>query len=314
MEQIINKEKIIKKENIQNLDINLSTSPNYYRENIRINDNKNIFCGNCGKLGHTYRKCRLPITSCGVILFKINKKFKPIIDLNNKCINLSEKYFFLLIKRKDTLGYVEFLRGKYDENNKEYLIKIFNTMTKTEIIRIKNLEFKLLWNELWCFKNNNLYQQEYDNSLIKFNNLKNKKYFNLDNIIEMAATPYIDKEWGFPKGRRNIKETDYNCAVREFEEETGFQKKEYNILKNIKPVEEIFYGSNNIKYKHIYYIGQELENKKLEIDPNNKYQATEIGGISWFNFNDSLNQIRPYNIEKKKVLKKVFKLLLNNNC
>ena len=167
MEQIINKEKIIKKENIQNLDINLSTSPNYYRENIRINDNKNIFCGNCGKLGHTYRKCRLPITSCGVILFKINKKFKPIIDLNNKCINLSEKYFFLLIKRKDTLGYVEFLRGKYDENNKEYLIKIFNTMTKTEIIRIKNLEFKLLWNELWCFKNNNLYQQEYDNSLIK---------------------------------------------------------------------------------------------------------------------------------------------------
>ncbi len=46
----------------------------------------------------------------------------------------------------------------------------------------------------------------------------------------------------------------------------------------------------------------------------NKFQATEIGGIDWFNLNDSLDKIRPYNMEKKDVLRKVHKLLLTNNC
>ena len=59
---------------------------------------------------------------------------------------------------------------------------------------------------------------------------------------------------GISKGRRNLKESDYDCAIREFQEETGIKEGEYYILKNIKPVEEIFYGSNNIRYKHIYYI------------------------------------------------------------
>ena len=49
--------------------LDLSTSPNFYRENkIKnnvINNNnrrdRNIFCGNCGNLGHTYRRCKFPI-------------------------------------------------------------------------------------------------------------------------------------------------------------------------------------------------------------------------------------------------------------
>ena len=125
-------------------------------------------------------------------------------------------------------------------------------MTKGEIERIKTLEFQKLWNELWSHRNYKQYQTEFENSKTKFLNLKNNLYLNFDSIIEKANTKFEEKEWGFPKGRRNIKETDYNCATREFEEETGFEKHEYMVLKNIKPVEEIFYGSNDIRYKHIY--------------------------------------------------------------
>ena len=32
-----------------------------------------IFCNNCGKYGHTYKKWFDPITSYGIICFKINK-------------------------------------------------------------------------------------------------------------------------------------------------------------------------------------------------------------------------------------------------
>ena len=31
-----------------------------------------------------------------------------------------------------------------------------------------------------------------------------------------------EKEWGFPKGRRNFQEKDIVCGIREFEEETGY--------------------------------------------------------------------------------------------
>ena len=296
------------------LETDLSTSPNIYRENIKIRDTRNIYCGNCGKPGHTYRRCKFPITSCGVILYKNNKFFEEQRNEHGDIVNNHERYYFLLIKRKDTLGYVEFLRGKYEETNEEYLIKIFQTMTKDEIVRVKTLEFSQLWNELWSHRNYKQYQTEFENSKLKFLNLKNGVYLRLDTIIEKADTQYTDKEWGFPKGRRNIKETDYNCAMREFEEETGFKGEEYTILKNIKPVEEIFYGSNDIRYKHIYYIAECLSERKIKIDPENKFQATEIGGIEWFKLDEAIDRIRPYNREKKDVLRKVHKLLITNNC
>jgi hypothetical protein len=48
---------------------------------------QNTFCGNCGNLGHTYKRCNLPITSCGVILFKNNENslftIKPIMSIEN---------------------------------------------------------------------------------------------------------------------------------------------------------------------------------------------------------------------------------------
>ena len=44
-------------------------------------------------------------------------------------------------------------------------------------------------------------------------------------------------EWGFPKGRRNYKEKDLIVRIREFEEETGYQKEQlifYKIFFHLK--------------------------------------------------------------------------------
>ena len=38
---------------------------------------------------------------------------------------------------------------------------------------------------------------------------------------------------GFPKGRRNLGESDQDCAIREFEEESGFKSKDYVILNDV---------------------------------------------------------------------------------
>ena len=41
----------------------------------RNNDReKDIICGNCGREGHSYRRCTAPITSLGGIIYKKNAK------------------------------------------------------------------------------------------------------------------------------------------------------------------------------------------------------------------------------------------------
>ena len=56
------------------------------------------YCNNCGKLGHYYHHCKMPITSIGVIVFRYNPE---------------GKIEYLMIRRKDTFGYIDFMLGKY---------------------------------------------------------------------------------------------------------------------------------------------------------------------------------------------------------
>jgi 8-oxo-dGTP pyrophosphatase MutT (NUDIX family) len=268
---------------------------------------QNTFCGNCGNLGHTYKGCKLPITSCGVILFKNNENY------NEEC-KLDNRYKFLLIQRKDTLGFIEFLRGKYIDTDYKYIQRLLEMMTVCEIDKLMKHTFDELWNILWFNRNMNHYKNEYEESKKKFNRINERKENSLKELIKISNITYIEKDWGFPKGRRNLRETDYDCALREFDEETGYKRDEYNVLKNIAPIEEVFYGSNGIKYKHTYYIGQSNKDIELKIDPKNFHQCTEISKIGWFTLLESLQKIRHYNEEKKTVLKKVNKLLKNNNC
>ena len=91
-----------------------------------------LICRNCGKPNHHIKDCYEPKTSFGIILYKfINRKLK-----------------ILLIKRRNTLGFVQFVRGQYNIHKIDYLQKLFNVMTNEEIELIKNRSFRFLWNYL----------------------------------------------------------------------------------------------------------------------------------------------------------------------
>jgi 8-oxo-dGTP pyrophosphatase MutT (NUDIX family) len=295
---------------------------------------KLAYCINCGKEGHNSKKCLCPIISLGIICIKINledfdlnsiitysKKIQNnylfSIDEINKLkklkkklevFNLNENIEYLLIRRKNSLNYVEFIRGKYDVNNIDYLIKSFNFITVNEREFIRNNEFNILWKNLWGINDNN---SEYKESCEKFNLLKNgiiiKKNeinieINLNKLTNNNIYNFVEPEWGFPKGRRNLKEKNIECAKREFEEETNINSNEINII-NMTPLEETYLASNNLKYRHIYYISQIKDKRKiLEININNISQKIEIGDIKWFKLNEALLHIRDYNIEKKNIL------------
>lgn len=250
-----------------------------------------LYCGNCGKRGHVYRKCTAPITSLGVIVYRI----------------IDSKKEYLMIQRRDSLGFVEFMRGKYTLKNIDYILSLFKIMTKDERERLLSFDFDTLWNKLWMNKNIRQYHNEYENSKRKFTKLKDgliyhNKTYTLHSIHIETPVLYETPEWGFPKGRRNLKETDIECAQREFREETGLEDTDYEIVGDFGRVEETFTGTNNIRYRHIYFLGKWNSTKTLRIDKNNFSQVSEIGNIQWYDYETAYKKIRDYNKEKRQVL------------
>ena len=98
--------------------------------------------------------------------------------------------------------------------------------------------------------------------------------------------------------------------MREFEEESGYKPEQYRVIKDIEPIIELFSGTNSIRYKHIYYVAESLNNVSLEVDKDNFNQVSEISKISWFNFENAFKAIRDYNTEKREVLKMVNDILI----
>ena len=441
----------------------------------------NLYCNNCGKNGHLFHQCKSPIISYGLIVFR-----EPPSKQNAR--------EYLLIRRRDTLGFVDFMRGKYSIYNKEYILNMIKQMTNDEKHRLIHNSFSQLWEDLWGCSNQSKieksqrntftlgsiperdlseaesvgigrfsgeatsvsasrtqeelrsendkgavinpfetptlqktdlrhssllrpssfrpqaelfrpssfrpsllrpqaellrpqadkgglinpfetptlqkqdlhhsslirpqadkgalinpfetptlqktdlhhssllrpqaelqllsktnrptdpYKAEEQNSRNKFESLKSGIYtkmdsYNLEELIQMTEPIWIEPEWGFPKGRRNYQERDYDCAVREFCEETGYSPNKLIPLKNIQPFEEIFTGSNYKSYKHKYYVTYMQYEDTLS---SRFVQECEVSESAWMSVDKCDVAVRSYNIEKKRVLMSVDKMLSDN--
>ena len=93
---------------------------------------------------------------------------------------------------------------------------------------------------------------------------------------------------------------DFICALREYEEETGYDKRDLLMIKNILPYEEIFTGSNYKSYKHKYFIAK--SNHSTQKHP---FQESEVSDLKWFTFEEAIQKIRPYNIERINIIRLV---------
>ena len=257
--------------------------------------NTSLFCNNCGKNNHFFNQCKLPITSCGIIIFMYK----------NDCIK------YLMIRRKDTFGYIDFIRGKYSPYNIEQIKLCVDQMSSLEKEKILIEPFDKLWKELW--NNENQYRSEEFSSSKKFELIRNGimlssgERVNLHRIIGMSETTFTEPEWEFPKGRRNFQEKDFDCAIREFEEETGIKQNEINVIENLVQMEEMYIGSNKKSYKHKYFIAS-IKNPEKSISIEN-FQKSEVSEMQWKTLDDCLQSIRPYNLEKKQLILKINKML-----
>jgi len=261
--------------------------------------NRNNNCNNCGKSGHVFHQCKIPITSIGLISFRYNE---------------SGELEYLLIRRKETLGYIDFMRGKYPIYNKCYIQNMINQMTVEEKHRLLTFDFSRLWADLWGNSHiNNKYKTEEMISREQFDTLRmgvlnNNDFYTLKSIIDESnsVTAWEEPEWGFPKGRRNNQEKDFDCAVREFCEETGYPNAHLKHVQNVMPFEETFAGSNYVSYKHKYFLAYMECKDTLNMD---NYQRSEVSKMEWANLDKCMKMIRPYNLEKIRVITNVDKCL-----
>jgi len=300
------------------------------------NKKKDIICINCGKIGHIYKRCHLPITSYGIICIQLNGiDIGTLLSFSNKIENgsfdinditflkdilknVNKKYLrknmkYLMIKRRISFSVIEFIRGKYKLCDIDYILNTMRLMTNSEKDNLINHDFDYNWSKLWNINYKNKaknYSGEYDESKARFNKIKSgyevniyndKSIMKLEELINVSGRRYKNTEWGFPKGKKELTEIDIDCAKREFEEETDFKNEDYIVLK-MNPINELFMGSNKVKYKNKYYIAQSLTNKIPEVNKNNDKQIMEIGDIGWFTLNECLNNIRDYSIEKMDVI------------
>jgi ADP-ribose pyrophosphatase YjhB (NUDIX family) len=279
-----------------------------------------------------YVKPDEPIVSYGIICFHIDSMDRYITNKDietyfyNKFIDIEEynymnldnisqipeyydKIKILLIRRKHSLNYIEFIRGKYEISellNKKLDHNIFELMSYDELIKIKTVPFDTLWDDLWKeTAKHKAYQKEYKYSKKKFTELQSNDFFGL---IDSTTVKYMDPEWGFPKGRRNSNETNLVCALREFSEETHIDINQLHILERLNCLEEDFVGTNMKNYRHVYYMAH--SDNMIEVS-NENVQLNEVGDIGWFTIPEALEKIRPYYEEKKKIIHMIYFFIIN---
>jgi 8-oxo-dGTP pyrophosphatase MutT (NUDIX family) len=262
------------------------------------------YCNNCGNFGHIYRECRHPILSYGIISYHVDVENVPRI---------------VMIERKDSLSFIEFIRGKYkNATNITYIELLISRMTEDEKIKLLRNSFDELWSNLWIHIDdvNQRIKKEFQRSKEIFEKLKkgvmkDNKFHSLETIIQSSPKKYTMNEWEIPKGRRSGHENNRDCAIREFNEETNITPDKYKMITNMIPLIEEYRGINNIRYKHIYYVGKIEERMELNIDLKNKEQYTEIKDISWLTERECYEKIRGYDENKKKVIHSFFELYDN---
>lgn len=247
-----------------------------------------IFCNNCGQRGHTFRECREPILSCGILLVRnLTSPSRP------SCLPISPNNLeILMVRRKDSMSYTDFVRGKFEPENTVYVHTLLQHMTQGEINRLRTEPFESLWSRLW----NNSDRHDHEMKLAK------ERFDAVKPDIDSVTPLYVEPEWGFPKGRRLKCESDQGCAEREFFEETNILRSAYTVVSGIQ-LEETFHGTNKILYRHKYFLAVLTDPGNIDIHQRfTAMQKREISAIGWKTLADCADLSRPHYTQRHQLL------------
>lgn len=223
----------------------------------------------------------------------------------------NHKVEILMIKKRYTYAFFEFVFGRYNKSDESKIRNIFDRMTFQEKRDILKMNFDILWKRLlinipnppdgiqkhkqrkvrinngWThyMKNNGFDQTDssdwncYNRKKNKFNKLIADHGKQLYKLINNTQTK--EPLWEIPKGRPIHGELPLNTAIREFTEETGVTSDKYYMCQDIKP---IFYSyhKNRCDYRIGYYVVIAKKNNWTpRINFTSYEQSIEVDNIKW---------------------------------
>lgn len=254
-----------------------------------------------------------------------SKRFKESYGIACCRFNIkTKKPEVLMIKKKYTYAFFDFVFCKYKKRDEYRLYKLFEQMSLQEKSDILKLDFDKLWCRIRIkipdqpnynaknpfIKNKNDAWNTYTNKKNKFNNnfINNDKGRRLKKIIN--GTKSIDYIWEIPKGRPQLNEKPINTAIREFYEETDIGIDKYTFLLHINPITES-YIVNKCQYKHTYFVAVANQfNWDPELNFSSHEQSLEVENIQWVSL-DKANFLNLKYAEPKLRILKLLKKVIN---
>ena len=267
-------------------------------------------------------------TSYGIALCRYNKNANNNIEI-------------LLIKKRYTYHFFEIVMAHYKKGDNNYIKHMFDNMSYAEKIDIMSMQFSCMWQRIYqanperfynivdVYKNSNFsnspIEQRYSESenyklYIEKKNKFERNFLKdggkkLRTLINQSSDSKVI--WEMPKGGKNANESNIECAIREFYEETSIKSNKYRILYDVPPLIDSFVD-NDIIYKTVYYMAALREgndNFKPCINYRNFSQVTEVEEIKWV----SLAEIKFFDMpsfmnNRLMILyKKIIKIFKNKN-
>ena len=213
---------------------------------------------------------------------------------------IKENLRFLLITKKFSYAYYDFIHSRYHISQNGKIAKLLNEMSQKEFDDVILKTYKDLWKTLHNTECSDINEK-------KFNEVKRKIKAN-DLILNKEHFTY--PEWEFPKGSKNIDDIDdLHTAIREFKEETNLTDDDFIVYNNINPIIEKFIGSDEKNYIYYYYIA--LINPNVEIKNYNK-STLESDNIGFYSYDTAYNNFnRPLQYERRKILECIFNDIIN---
>ena len=266
-------------------------------------------CIKCGGEGHTNRCCKEPVTSFGLVVFTRGRpgfpKGRIYLHEHTQCLHhkdvpdfcnrdsKSGEILFLLVERKDTVGFLNLVQGSYPEMEpykSKKISRYLGELTCEERNALTSWSFEELWKIAGSDK------KDISKAQNKFKNL------DIEKLVANSTCLYREADYLMPKGRLKFAESTRQCAIREFSEETGYSRNDVHLL-SISPYVEQFTGTDGKTYRNVFYVAQLKDNAhihtKLGEDPN---QSKEVRNIGWFDIDECIELMRDYHQDKKDIL------------
>lgn len=175
----------------------------------------------------------------------------------------------LLVRKKYTYAYFDFLHGKYERSD---IAGLLDRMTSDEKYAILSMNFDIMYARVSC-RQDMFYLHKHRT---KFNNNfggDGGKW--LANMISRSAQH--GGTWEIPKGRKSHNEHELDAACREFTEETSCA--EFKIVP--WPETNFVFQEGGVKYAYTFWLAVTKDDMMVHLDLNGE-QGKEVSELDWF--------------------------------